>query len=155
MLQKGIEYYRENNQSTILNRASEIFNRLTLGSFDGLTVDYDKKDQPIIMGVRNQDEKVEVSGMIDGTTDQLYLALRIASIEQYVKDNEPIPFILDDILVHFDDERSKETLKVLLELSKHTQIVFFTHHYSLIELINAVTTESTSYQLKELNTITV
>jgi uncharacterized protein YhaN len=155
LLQKGIEYYRENNQSPILNRASEIFNRLTLGSFDGLTVDYDKKDQPIIMGVRNKDEKVEVSGMSDGTTDQLYLALRIASIENYVKDNEPIPFIVDDILVHFDDERSKETLKVLLELSNHTQIIFFTHHYRLIELMNAVTTDGSSYQLKELNTVTV
>lgn len=155
LLQKGIEYYRENNQSPILNRASEIFNRLTLGSFDELTVDYDKKDQPIIMGVRNNDEKVEVSGMSDGTTDQLYLALRIASIENYVKDNEPIPFIVDDILVHFDDERSKETLKVLLELSKHTQIIFFSHHYRLIELMNAVSTDSSSYQLKELNTVTV
>jgi uncharacterized protein YhaN len=155
LLQKGIEYYRENNQSPILNRASEIFKRLTLGSFDGLTVDYDKKDQPIIMGVRNQDEKVEISGMSDGTTDQLYLALRIASIALYVKDNEPIPFIVDDILVHFDDERSKETLVVLLELSKHTQIIFFTHHYRLIELMNAVTNDNSSYQLKELNTVTV
>ena len=39
--------------------------------------------------------------MSDGTTDQLYLALRIASIKNYVKDNKPIPFIVDDILVHF------------------------------------------------------
>jgi uncharacterized protein YhaN len=89
--------------------------------------------------------------MSDGTTDQLYLALRIACIENYVKDNEPIPFIVDDILVHFDDERSKETLKVLLELSNYTQIIFFTHHYRLIELMNAVTTDGSSYQLKELN----
>jgi uncharacterized protein YhaN len=107
------------------------------------------------MGIRNKDEKVEDSGMSDGTTDQLYLALRIASIENYVKDNEPIPIIVDDILVHIDDERSKETLKVLLELSNHTRIIFFTLHYRLIELMNAVTKESSSYQIKELNTITV
>jgi uncharacterized protein YhaN len=102
------------------------------------------------MGIRNKDEKVEDSGMSDGTTDQLYLALRIASIENYVKDNEPIPFIVVDILVHIDDERSKETLKVLSELPNHTQIIFFTHHYRLIELINAVTTDGSFYQLKEL-----
>lgn len=154
LLQKGIEFYRENNQSPILNRASEIFRRITLASFDGLTVEYDKKDQPVIMGVRNKDELVEISGMSDGTTDQLYLALRIASIEKYVNENEPLPLIVDDILVHFDDERSKETLKVLLELSEHTQIIFFSHHYRLIELMEEVTTERT-YQLKELQTVNV
>jgi len=154
LLQKGMEFYRESNQSPILSRASEIFQRLTLGSFDGLTVEYDKKDQPVIMGVRNQGEKVEVSGMSDGTTDQLYLSLRIASIENYVKENEPIPFIVDDILVHFDDVRSMETLKVLLELSTQTQIIFFTHHYRNIELMKSITAEN-AYQLTELNTVTV
>ncbi|MBB2483037.1 AAA family ATPase [Bacillus sp. APMAM] len=154
LLQKGIEFYRESNQSPILNRASEIFRRLTLGSFDGITVEYDKKDQPVIMGVRNQDEMVEVSGMSDGTTDQLYLSLRVASMEHYLRENEPIPFIVDDILVHFDDERSKETLKVLLELSTQTQIIFFTHHYRNIELMKAITADN-AYQLTELNTVTV
>jgi uncharacterized protein YhaN len=153
LLQKGIDFYRENNQSPILNRASEIFRRLTLGSFDGITVEYDKKDQPVIMGVRNK-EYVEISGMSDGTTDQLYLSLRIASIEKYVKENEPLPFIVDDILVHFDDERSKETLKVLLELSEQTQIIFFSHHYWIIELMKEVASHGL-YQLEEINAVTV
>ncbi|MDC3413531.1 AAA family ATPase [Aquibacillus sp. 3ASR75-11] len=151
LLKKGIEYYREQNQSPIMNRASEIFRRLTLHSFDGITVDFDEKDQPVIMGVRNGDEKIKVSGMSDGSTDQLYLALRIASIEKYVKENESIPFIVDDILVHFDDERSKETLKVLLELSQQTQVIFFTHHSRLIELMNEVTTEN-EFQQTEIQT---
>lgn len=125
LLQKGIEFYRENNQSLILKRASEIFHRLILGSFDGLTVEYDKKDQPVLMGLRHQNDNVEISGMSDGTADQLYLSLRITSIEKYVKENEPIPFIVDDILVNFDDKRAKEILKVLLELSKQTQIILF------------------------------
>ena len=128
LLQKGIEHYRNQNQDPILKRASELFARLTLQSFVGLMVDYDEKDQPVLMGVRENGDKVPVDGMSDGTTDQLYLSLRVASIEKYVNENEPIPFIVDDILVHFDDIRSKETLKILLELSKHTQIIFFTHH---------------------------
>ncbi|MFC0470865.1 AAA family ATPase [Halalkalibacter kiskunsagensis] len=153
LLKKGIEFYREKNQSPIMNRASEIFQRLTLQSFDGITVEFDEKDQPVIMGIRNTDERIPVSGMSDGTTDQLYLALRIASIEKYVNENEPIPFIVDDILVHFDDERSKETLKVLVELSKKTQIIFFTHHYRLIELMKEVTLEP-MYQLKDIQSAT-
>ncbi|MGY0694098.1 AAA family ATPase [Virgibacillus sp. FSP13] len=149
LLKKGIEFYREQNQSPIMNRASQIFQRLTLHSFDGITVDFDEKDQPVIMGIRNGNDKVKVSGMSDGTTDQLYLALRIASIEKSVIENEPIPLIVDDILVHFDDERSKETLKILLELSKQTQVIFFTHHARLIELMKEVTVED-SFQQEEI-----
>ena len=83
-------------------------------------------------------------------TDQLYLSLRVASIEKYVYENEPIPFIVDDILVHFDDIRSKETLKILLELSSHTQIIFFTHHARLIDLMKEITSEQ-AYQMMEIN----
>ncbi|WP_428908348.1 AAA family ATPase [Niallia sp. Krafla_26] len=150
LLQKGIEYYRNQNQNPIIRRASEIFARLTLQSFVGLTVDYDEKDQPVLMGVRENNEKVSIDGMSDGTTDQLYLSLRIASIERYVDENEPIPFIVDDILVHFDDTRSKETLSILLELSKHTQIIFFTHHARLIDIMNAISQDE-EYQSIQIN----
>jgi len=138
LLQKGIEFYRSQNQNPILRRASEIFAQLTLRSFAGLTVDYNEQDEPVLMGVRENGEKVPVSGMSDGTTDQLYLSLRLASIEKFAAENEPLPFIVDDILVHFDDERSKETLKVLLELSAHTQIIFFTHHERLVDMMNEI-----------------
>ena len=154
ILQKGIEHYRENNQSPIMNRASEIFHQLTLGKYEKLTIEYDEKDEAKIMGVRNKDELVDVSGMSDGTTDQLFLSLRIAAIEKYASENDPIPFIVDDILVHFDDERSKETLKVLLELSKKTQIIFFTHHYRIVELLEQISTEI-NYDLIELNAVSV
>jgi uncharacterized protein YhaN len=149
LLQKGIEHYRNQNQDPILKRASELFARLTLHSFTGLMVDFDEKDQPVLMGIRENGDKVSIDGMSDGTTDQLYLSLRVASIEKYSSENEPIPFIVDDILVHFDDVRSKETLKILLELSNQTQIIFFTHHKSLVEIMKDIAL-SNEYQINEL-----
>lgn len=150
LLQKGIEQYRSQNQDPILKRAGELFSRLTLHSFTGLTVDYDEKDQPVLIGMHDHGGKVTLQGMSDGTTDQLYLSLRLASIEKYVGHNEPIPFIVDDILIHFDDLRAKETLKVLLELSKRTQIIFFTHHERLVEMMHEISSDD-DYQLFELN----
>lgn len=150
LLQKGIEHYRNQNQDPILKRASELFARLTLQSFAGLMVDFDEKDQPILMGIRENGEKVPIDGMSDGTTDQLYLSLRVASVEKYSSENEPIPFIVDDILVHFDDNRSKETLKILLELSKQTQIIFFTHHSRLVDIMKEISLEH-EYQINELS----
>ncbi|PYZ98215.1 hypothetical protein CR205_06365 [Alteribacter lacisalsi] len=145
ILKRGIDAFREQNQSPIINRASSLFARLTLGSFKGITIEFNEQDKPVLAGLRQDGSSVAVSGMSDGTTDQLYLALRIASIEKYTEENEPVPFIVDDILVHFDDDRSRETLSVLLELSKTTQVVFFSHHERLKSLL-AEAAQDRSYQ---------
>ncbi len=137
LLRKEIERYREANQGPILKRAGEIFADLTLNSFKALLPDFDEKDNPILIGVRPSNEKVSVEGMSDGTSDQLYLALRLASLELRFLDGESMPLILDDILINFDDERSSATLRALAELSKKTQIIFFTHHRHLLELARA------------------
>lgn len=80
-------------------------------------------------------ERVPVSGMSDGTCDQLYLALRLASLENWLDGpNEPMPFIVDDVLMNFDDDRSVATLKVLAKLSRRTQVIFFTHHQHMVQL---------------------
>jgi uncharacterized protein YhaN len=72
--------------------------------------------------------------MSDGTRDQLYLALRLGYVERQLLEHEPMPFIVDDILIHYDDQRSRATLGVLAELAQQTQVIFFTHHWHLVEL---------------------
>ncbi len=49
-----------------------------------------------------------------------------------------MPLVLDDILVHFDDDRAQAALKVLAETSTLTQVLFFTHHSRLLELAREV-----------------
>ena len=39
-----------------------------------------------------------------------------------------LPFLADDLFVNFDDERSEAGVRVLAELAKSTQVLFFTHH---------------------------
>ncbi|GBC61372.1 hypothetical protein DENIS_2332 [Desulfonema ishimotonii] len=69
--------------------------------------------------------------MSEGTADQLYLAIRLASLEAWLEKNEPVPFVVDDILIKFDDDRAVATLQVLSRLSRQTQVIFFTHHRHL------------------------
>jgi len=135
VLARAIEQYRVKNQGPLLRRAGEIFSRLTLGSFEGLMTDFGSKDEDILVGVRSDGkERVTVSGMSDGTADQLYLALRLASLERYFDNHSPLPFILDDILVNFDDDRAIATLEILSGLSQRTQVIFFTHHQHIVEI---------------------
>jgi len=138
ILQWEIERYRTSNQEPLLSRASELFTQLTLGAFSHLQTDFNERDQPVLVGVRPSGQRVGVEGMSDGTCDQLFLALRLASLERYLATNEPLPFIVDDILVRFDDQRAEATLKVLAQLSTQTQIIFFTHHWQLVESAQAV-----------------
>ena len=134
LLQQQLERYREANQGPILQRAGEIFRCLTSESFSGVAPEYDERDTPVLVGVRPSGEKVRLEGMSDGTCDQLYLALRLASIEQRLSAAEPMPMVLDDILVNFDDRRATAALRVLAELSHKTQVIFFTHHRHLAEI---------------------
>ena len=135
VLNQAIERYRDKSQGPILNRASGLFHQITGGSFDGVRAEFDEYGNPMLVGVRSAGgEIVTVDGMSDGTADQLYLALRLAGLEDYLDKNEPIPFIVDDILVKFDDDRATATLKALSELSSKTQIIFFTHHRHLVDL---------------------
>ncbi len=77
---------------------------------------------------------LDISCMSDGSCDQLYLALRIASLENWLAAHEPIPLVVDDILLQFDDGRSAAALQVLGEFSRKTQVIFFTHHAHLLDL---------------------
>jgi uncharacterized protein YhaN len=152
LLRRAMERYRERNQDPILIRADELFPRLTLNSFSGLETSYDEKDQPVLRGVRPSRERVWVAGMSDGTRDQLYLALRLASLEHHLEAREAFPLVLDDILINFDDARARAALEVLAELSAHTQVLFFTHHHRLVELAEntpAIASRLAVHQLAE------
>lgn len=128
ILREEIERYRAENQDPVIKIASRYFHELTLGSFAGLRTDSDDHEQPILIGVRPSGAWIQVEGMSSGTRDQLYLALRLATLEWRVQSSEPMPLIVDDILINFDDERSLATLQSLAALAEKTQVILFTHH---------------------------
>ena len=134
ILEQRIEDYRKKNQAPVLARAGELFFKLTLGSYANLRDELNDKGKPILLGVRSDDVEVSVDGMSDGSLDQLYLSLRLATLEQHLSKGEPMPFVVDDILIGFDDDRTKVCLEVLSELALSTQVLLFTHHRRVLEL---------------------
>jgi uncharacterized protein YhaN len=134
ILKDQIEGYRQQNQTPVLRRAGALFSTLTLGSFKGLRDDVDDHSQPVLRGVRPDNQEVGVEGMSEGARDQLYLALRLATLEQGLGNGEPMPLIVDDILIGFDDARTEACLKVLADFAKRTQVLVFTHHQRVAEI---------------------
>jgi exonuclease SbcC len=136
VVSRVVQAYREQHQGPVLRRASEIFARITLGSFSGLEMDY-QDDRQILVGKRPDEVKVGMDGLSQGTRDQLFLALRVAAIEEHLREREAVPIAIDDLLVQFDDDRAVATLGVLAELARRAQVLFFTHHGHLCELAAA------------------
>jgi uncharacterized protein YhaN len=137
LLQWAIERYRQEKQAPLLALAGQYFSTLTEGAYSGLRLDYDDNDRPCLVGLRADASHVGVGAMSTGTADQLYLALRLAAIEDYLDRATPLPLVADDLFINFDNARAAAGLRVLGQLAGRTQVLFFTHHAHLVELARA------------------
>ena len=108
------------------------------GSFTALVQDYGEDDRPRLAGRRASGELCTIDGMSEGTRDQLYMALRLAFLEDYAERNEPAPFIGDDIFHTFDDERTAAGILTLSKASERYQPILFTHHRSVVRIARDV-----------------
>jgi uncharacterized protein YhaN len=131
LLDRAIERYRVEHQGPVLKRAGELLPRLTCGSYAGLRLG---REERAIVAVQANGAERSVSELSEGTRYQLYLSLRLASIERFLERGAPLPLILDDAFIHFDDRRKHAAFEVLGELSQRMQILFFTHHERDAEL---------------------
>lgn len=134
MLASSVESYREQRADPVILRAGELFSLLTGGRFSRLVEEHDDKDALQLLAERKGGERVPLGGLSEGTGDQLYLALRLAFLEDYSARNEPSPLIVDDIFQTFDDERAASGLKALAGTGDRFQTILFTHQMSIVDI---------------------
>jgi chromosome segregation protein len=136
LLVRAIDRYRLENQDPMITRASELLARIAARAHNPiirLGVEYRDGKVPEIVAWRSDDRACEVKHLSEGTRDQLFLCLRIAAIELYAKEREPLPFFADDLFVTSDDDRVVPGLAALAELGRTTQVLLFTHHRHVVE----------------------
>ena len=137
MIGEAIERQRANRQEPLMTRAGTLFSTLTGGDFTGLGQSFDDHDVPHLIGRRAPGrgigEEVGVTDMSEGTRDQLYLALRLAYLEDYAARAEPAPFIGDDLFATFDDRRTENGLAALAAIGATVQPILFTHHRYVVD----------------------
>lgn len=134
-LREQVEAYREKVQGPMIRQTSRFFQALTAGAFERVVARPDDHDVPRLLAIRSSGEEVATAGLSEGTRDQLFLALRLSAIDLHLEHHSPMPLILDDLLMTFDDERVRALVPVLSEMSKKTQILLFTHHEHLVDLM--------------------
>jgi DNA repair exonuclease SbcCD ATPase subunit len=68
-----------------------------------------------------------------GTTEQIYLLLRVALAEHLTKKGERSPLLLDEVTVQSDRERTGQILDLLHDLSADRQVLLFTQEEDVRE----------------------
>ncbi len=129
----ALRQYRDTHRSGMLERASDAFCAMSVGHYSGLAAQPDGTRE-ILVALAAEGGSREAAQLSDGTRAQLYLALRIAGYHEFVRNNGPVPFVADDIMESFDDDRSAETLKLLAKMSETGQVIYLTHHAHVCEI---------------------
>lgn len=130
---------RLDDTDSLLTRIGAVFARLTGQTYQGVAADEDEDGTPFLVAVEaDGTTRKTVAELSEGTRDQLFLSLRLVKVEDYARDAAPLPFIADDILQTFDDERSRYTLEALIALSHHVQVIVLTHHAHVAAMARAI-----------------
>ncbi len=115
--------YEKEKQPEVIKKSGNFFSSITGHRYKRIRVSLDERDVAVY-------DPKEVSKKIDqlsrGTREQLLISLRLGFIEEYEKQAEPLPLIVDEVLVNFDPHRAGQTAKIIREFGENRQILIFT-----------------------------
>lgn len=113
----------------INKEASKYIKELTNGAYDSLYVD-DELDVFL-----NTDEKmVPVEQVSSGTSDQIYMALRLAGARLVQQGKDVLPLVFDDSFINYDEARLASALRWMAG-SYEGQVIIFSCHTREAELL--------------------
>jgi uncharacterized protein YhaN len=124
--------FEQEQQPRILKLASRAFQELTGGRYVRV---HASATQPGSLRVDSADGgEWRDEQLSRGTREQLYLAFRLAVIEDFGETRLALPILLDDVLVNFDRQRAQNVVKGFARLSARHQVIAFTCHEPVREL---------------------
>jgi len=124
------EQYEKEKQPVIIQSSGRYFKNITAGRYERIHVALDKREITVF---DSREASKTIEQLSRGTREQLLVSLRLGFIEEYETNAEPLPVIMDDILVNFDLKRAHKTAEILQEFAKNRQVIIFTCHNSTKE----------------------
>lgn len=130
-LEVSIAEWERKSQPEVYLQASRLFSQMTGGAWQ--TVRMNAQGEIEVLDSVKTACSPQLLSL--GTRQQLYLALRVALLITAENVGRSLPILCDDILVNFDDDRRREAIKVIVELSQYRQVILFTCHPSVAALV--------------------
>jgi uncharacterized protein YhaN len=131
LIRMARERYEREVQPEVISEGARFFKKITLGKYPSLVA---PPGESRIEVIGDEGTRKEIGQLSRGTAEQLYLSLRFGFIQEYSRRSEPLPLIMDEILVNFDPSRAKATAEAIMELSREHQILYFTCHPETVAL---------------------
>lgn len=133
LIRQARDVYERERQPGVIVKASEMFEQLTTGAYTKVMSPLGEKT----IRVRSRDSAwMEPAMLSKGTREQLYLSMRFALVEAFANARGvTLPLVMDDIFVNFDSRRLSQSIEVLNNMSKQHQIIMFTCHEHVRDLV--------------------
>lgn len=122
--------FEKEKQPAVIQNSSKYFSNITNERYNRIHVSLNEKEVAVFDS-REASKKIEQ--LSRGTKEQLLISLRLGFIEEYEKKAEPLPVIMDEVLVNFDPPRAKKTAEILYEFGRNRQVLIFTCHSSTLQ----------------------
>jgi uncharacterized protein YhaN len=122
--------YEQEKQPAVIQNSSHYFKKITRGNYEKIRVSLDDQDVAVY-DPRGASKKIDQ--LSRGTREQLLISLRLGFIEEYEKQAEPLPLIVDEVMVNFDPYRAKQTAEIFREFGQDRQILIFTCHPDTVD----------------------
>jgi uncharacterized protein YhaN len=122
--------YEMERQPEVIKNSITHFSRITSGRYRKISVALDEREVSVF---DSREVVKKIDQLSRGTKEQLLVSLRLGFIEEYEKKAEPLPVIVDEVLVNFDPERAEKTAAILYEFAKSRQVMIFTCHPETIK----------------------
>ncbi len=122
--------YEKNRQPQVFQAASRMFSKITENNYRGVEKPLESDEFRIVQQNGSFISPVQLSR---GPREQLSLSMRFGLIEDYETRAEPLPILMDDVLVNFDDVRREHVLDILRDFARDRQVIILSCHERLLE----------------------
>jgi uncharacterized protein YhaN len=124
VIHQQLGIHERQHQPAVFRRTSEWFAHVSNGRYTQVLV----RDGHVIVVDSNGNEITNLAALSRGTIEQLYVLLRFALADEIGSQGAGIPFVLDEILINFDDQRRQQFYPVLADIATRHQVLYFTCH---------------------------
>ena len=145
LLTRAQARYERERQPEVVKRAEAAFARMTNGRFPHIAIPLGKEDIEVFT---TNAAAAGTDKLSRGTAEQLYLALRIGLVDQLGDVGAGLPVLMDDVLVNFSPDRLQPAAEAVAELAEKRQVVFFTCHPAMADLLCRVAPQAVRIELE-------
>ena len=132
LLTAAKERHAQANQPRVIQEAGKYFETITGGRYSKV---FAPPGEDSIEVIDPEGRSKNANDLSRGSMEQLYLAIRFGYISAQPAGSEPLPILMDDVLVNFDPTRAAAAAAGISQMAESRQILFFTCHPSVVDIL--------------------